>query len=134
MGERGGGAGNGGLLGGKQFGQGGLIDMKGRIRETGLKQVRGDREPRIVGISRQPEVLEPESKPLGRDEREEDAFGVVPNMGEPEGRIFWREGNHKLMERKGKDGGLGVGERGRHWRNEEPWRGFRGLREWVRGG
>ena len=108
--------------------------MKGRIRETGLKQVRGDREPRMVGISRQPEVLEPERKPLGRDEREEDVFGVMPDVGEPEGRVFWREGSHKLMERKRKDGGLGVSERGRHWRNEEPRGGFRGLWERVRGG
>ena len=100
MGERGGGAGNGGLLRGGQFGQGDLMDMQGRIRETGPKEVRWDRESRIVGISRQPEVLEPERKPIGRDEREEDAFGVVPDVGKPKGKVFWREGGHKIIERK----------------------------------
>ena len=110
-----------------------LTDAGGRIREAGLKEVRRDGEARIVGISTQPKVLEPDRKPIGRDEREEDAFGVMPDVGEPEGRIFWREGSHKLIERKGKDGGLGISEWGRHRRNEEPRRGLRRLGDWVRG-
>ena len=54
--------------------------------------MRGNREPGIVGVCRLPEVLEPERNPLSRDEREKDAFGVVPNKREPERKVFWWEG------------------------------------------
>ena len=74
--------------------------MEERIRQADFQEVGRDGEAGIVGISRQPEVLEPERKPIGRDEREEDAFGVVPDVGEPEGKVSWREGNHKIIERK----------------------------------
>ena len=73
--------------------------MEERIREAGFQEVGRDGEARMVGIGRFPEILEPKRKALCSDEIEEDTLGIVPDVGEPEGEVFWREGNHKIVEK-----------------------------------
>ena len=70
---------------------------RGSCWETGLEKVARDRETGIVGIGSVPDFLEPLGNTMGSNDLEEDTVGVVPEVGNPEGGVFRREGTHEIL-------------------------------------
>ena len=70
---------------------------RGSCWETGLKKVTWDGEARIIGIGSMPGFLEPLGNTMGSNDLEEDTVGVVPEVGNPEGGVFRREGTHEIL-------------------------------------